>query len=77
MLKLKHVLLIAILFIICLVAIFGFTHYNEEVDKQDYNAAYEDQIDENESYNVSLANKSYDSLENSLSYLKIENLVFS
>ena len=77
MLKLKYVLLIAILFIICLVAIFSFTHYNEEVDKQDYNSAYEDKIDENESYNVSLANESYDSLENSLSYLKIENLVFS
>ena len=77
MLKLKHLLVILILFVICMVAIFSFTHYNEEVDKQDYTTNYEEKINESESYNVSIANSSYDSLENSLSYLKIENLVFS
>lgn len=77
MLKPKHLIVIGILFVICIVAIFSFTTYNEDVDKQDYNANYEEKINDDNSYNVSIANESYDELESSLSFLKIENLVFS
>lgn len=77
MVKVKHLILIAILFIICIVALVSFTHYNEEVDKKDYNNSYEQEINQKEPYNVSIANESYDKIESSLSVIKIEDLVFS
>lgn len=77
MVKVKHLILIAILFIICIVALVSFTHYNEEVDKKDYTNSYEQEINQKEPYNVSIANESYDNVESSLTVIKIEDLVFS
>lgn len=78
MVKIKKIILIAIIFIICIVAIISFTHYNENIDKKDNNPQYSENLHKKEDYNVSLANNSYNKLENSLNIIKIEKfLVFS
>ncbi len=72
MIKIKHLILITIIFIICIFTIVSFIHYNENIDKKDNNTTYRENLNQNSSYNVSLANNSYNKLENSLNTIKIE-----